>query len=156
MEKTSVLFCYVGTVNIKALSICRKSARFITFNWTCLKYFCRLDQGSAKTGPRSARCRSVKKLLLGRAEPRPNWSKSDWNDWYKEHTAGAIDYHNPYRSEHCAAERQAQISYSISAMMTYELQYISMCQTFIILLKVRSQNNARLKPVRSAKKFAYP
>jgi len=103
-----------------------------------------------------AAVRPVKKLFLGRAEPRPNWSKSDWNDWYKEHTAGAIDYHNPSRSEHCAAERQAQISYSISAMMTYELQYISMCQTFIILLKVGSQNNARLKAVRSAKKFAYP
>ena len=108
MEKTSVLSCYVGTVNIKALSICRKSARFRTFNLTCLKYFCRLDQGSANTGPRSARCRPVKKLLLGRAEPRPNWSKSDWNDWYKEHTAGAIDYHNPCRSEHLSALRKSK------------------------------------------------
>jgi len=28
----------------------------------------------------AARCRSVKKLLPGRAEPRPNWSISDRND----------------------------------------------------------------------------
>jgi len=31
---------------------------------------------------------------------RPNWSKSDWNDWHKERTAVAIDYHNSHRSEH--------------------------------------------------------
>jgi len=33
-------------------------------------------------------CRSVKKLLPGRAEPRSNWFKVNWN---KEHTAGATD-----------------------------------------------------------------
>ena len=32
------------------------------------------------------------------------WSKSDWNDWHKEHTAGAIHYHSPYRSQHLIAE----------------------------------------------------
>jgi len=31
-----------------------------------------------------------------------------------------------------------------------------MCQTFIILLRAGPQNNVRLKPVRSAKKFADP
>jgi len=43
----------------------------------------------------TARCRSVKKLLPVREEPRPIWSKSDFNDLHKKHTAGAIDYHNP-------------------------------------------------------------
>jgi len=37
-------------------------------------------------------------------------------------------------------------------MMTYELWEMYMRQTFIILLKAGPQNNARLKPVRSAKK----
>jgi len=31
-----------------------------------------------------------------------------------------------------------------------------MCQIFIILLRAGQQNNARLKPVRSAKKFIHP
>ena len=53
----------------------------------------------------------------GRAKPRPNWSKSDWNDWHKEHTVGVIDYHNPYRSEHLIATKQARISHWISAMI---------------------------------------
>jgi len=48
----------------------------------------------------ATRCLYVKKLLPGRAESKPNWSKSDWNDWQKEHTASAIDYYNSYRSEH--------------------------------------------------------
>jgi len=29
----------------------------------------------------------------------------------KEHTAGAIDHYNPYRSEHLIAVKQAQISH---------------------------------------------
>jgi len=52
----------------------------------------------------------VKKLFSGRVEPKPNLFKSDWNDGHKEYIAGAIDYHNPYRSEHLVAAKQAQLS----------------------------------------------
>jgi len=37
-----------------------------------------------------------------------------------ELTVGAIDYRNPYKSEHLIAAKQAQISHWISAMMTYK------------------------------------
>jgi len=40
----------------------------------------------------AARCWSVRKLLPGRANQRPNWSISDWNYWQKEHTAGVTNY----------------------------------------------------------------
>jgi len=54
------------------------------------------DEQLYKTGVGKQRAevwyRSVKKLLPGRAGPRPNWSKSDWNNWHKEHTADAIGY----------------------------------------------------------------
>jgi len=60
--------------------------------------------------PDRARYRSVKDLLLGCVEPKSNWSKSDWNDKHKEHTAGAIDYHNPHRSEHLIVAKEAHIS----------------------------------------------
>jgi len=44
--------------------------------------------------------RSLTKLLLGRAERSANWPKSDWwDDWHKEHSAGAIDYHDLYGAE---------------------------------------------------------
>jgi len=69
----------------------------------------------------AARCRFVKKLLPGRAEPKPYLSKSDCNDWHKEHTASTIDYHNPYRSEHLIATKQAQILTESMPMVTYEL-----------------------------------
>jgi len=38
----------------------------------------------------AARCWSVKKLLPDRAEaePRQNWTESDWNGWHKEHKYG--------------------------------------------------------------------
>jgi len=47
---------------------------------------------------------------------------SDENDWQKKHAAGAIDYHNPCRSECLIATKRSQISNWISAMMTYELE----------------------------------
>jgi len=43
------------------------------------------------------------------------------NDWHKEHTVGAIDYHNYYGSEHLTVAKQAQITHWISAVMTHEL-----------------------------------
>jgi len=41
-------------------------------------------------------------------------------------------------------------------MMTYELQKVCMCKTFIIWLRAGPQNDAWLKPVRRAKKVADP
>jgi len=55
----------------------------------------------------ATRCRSLKNLLPGCAASRPNWSKSDWNDWHNGHAAGATDHRNPYRSEHLIAAKQA-------------------------------------------------
>ena len=59
-----------------------------------------LNVGWVKAGV--GKYRAVKKLLPGRAELRPNWSKNDWNDWHKKHAAGAIDDHNPYGSSYRA------------------------------------------------------
>jgi len=93
-------------------------------------------------GPGKNYCRAVRN--------QGQIGQSDWNDWHREHSEGPMDYHNPYRR----SIKQAQISHWISAMMSYDLQDICMCQTLIILLRGGPQNNARLKPVRSAKKVA--
>jgi len=64
-------------------------------------------QGSGNTWPWPGAGPCRKKGQIG---------QSDRNDWPKEHTAGAIDYHNPYRSEHLNVEQQALISPRISAI----------------------------------------
>jgi len=61
------------------------------------------------------------RLLPGRVEPRPNWSKSAWNDCHKEQNTNSIDHRNSYRSGDFLAVKQSQISHRISAMMRYEL-----------------------------------
>ena len=115
------------------------------------------EQWSAHTGPRP------------RAGP---WRNCYWTarnqDQIGPNVTGTTDIRNTLqvslntiiptrdRSEHLTAAKQAQISHWISAMMPYELHWICMCQTFVILLRAGPQNNARLKPARSAKKFAEP
>jgi len=59
------------------------------------------------TGPCGTKAKSAQKWL----ERLP----------YEEHTASGMDYHNPYMSNHPIAEKKAQISRLISAMITYEL-----------------------------------
>ena len=105
----------------------------------------------------AARCRFVKKLLPSRAEPRPNWSRIDRNHWHKDHTAVSTDKHNPYRSEHLIAAKQAQISHWLSAMMTYtSCNKLACAKHPLFLLRADPQNNAMLKPSSSAKTFADP
>ena len=58
------------------------------------------------TGPCEAKAKLVQKWL---------------EELTHEHIAGAIDYYNPYRSEHLIAAKQAQIFFWISAMLSYEL-----------------------------------
>jgi len=38
-----------------------------------------------------AQCRVVNELLPVCNKLTPNWSKSNWNDWHKEHIVGTID-----------------------------------------------------------------
>ena len=99
--------------------------------------------------------RHVKKLLPCHAEPRPNWSQSYWNVWHTKHIAGAIEYHNPYRSERFIAAKSAQISYWINTDDEWAGQKLHVPKhSFNNCGPVRK--NARLKLFCSAKKGCRP
>ena len=69
--------------------------------------------------------------------------------------AGGIDEHNPLVGASYCRKTSPDLSW-VSDMMTYNLQKISMNQTFVVLLWAGLQNNASLKLVHSAKKIANP
>ena len=69
--------------------------------------------------------------------------------WHKEHIAGATEYYNSCRSEHLIAAKQAQLSLNqchddLRVVIDLHVPNSN------ILLRVGPQNNARLKPVRTA------
>jgi len=87
------------------------------------------------------RCPSAKKILPGRAEPRLSWSKSDLNDWHKEHTAGAIDYQS-LQSERRSILLRKSKPRSLSESVSLCLVINSHVRNIHYCIEGRSANNA--------------
>jgi len=79
--------------------------------------------------------------------------KVTWRDWRKEHTAGAIDHHNPIQ---VAASYCGKASPDLSLNQCHDglRAGTNLHVPNIVLWRAGTKNNARLKPVHSAKKVA--
>jgi len=94
-------------------------------------------------------CWSIKKLLTGCAELRPNWFKSDWNNWHEEHT----EHHWLPQSLQVGASYCDKASLDLSLNQCHDdlRVVINLYVPNNFLLSAGPQCNPRLKPVCSAK-----